>query len=386
MLDWRLAALALGNFVVGTGSLMLPGMLNEISADLQRPIASLGLLVAMSQLAGGLSAPFVAIATSRIDRRLVLVIALVLAAASHFVTALAVGMGLLLIARAVTGITGTALTPQIAGSAGLLVSPEQRGRALSTALLGYNFSSVLGVPVGVALAGMFGWRNSFLIIGALAVLTALLVHRAVPARLPLAPMDRSAWGEVARNPAIVAALAFNALQFMAQMTLFAYIAPVLLDSLGASPGQIALLLSWFGACGVASALVSTRFIDRVGTRYLTRQSAILMFSAMLLWPLAHGSFAGTMALFSLFAFGAFPLGGAQQSFLVGVNPRLATVSVAFNSSAALLGAALGALLGARLIATVGYSMLSWASAGILVAAFIALLVAQANAPARDGAA
>lgn len=375
-MDWRLAALALGNFVAGTGSLMLPGMLNEVSAELGRPAQDLGLLLATSQMAGGIAAPFVAFATSRIDRRTMLVATALIAALSHFAMVWASALAALILARAVTGITGSALTPQVAASAGLLVPPERRGSALAIGLLGYNMASVLGVPAGVALASAFGFRTSFLIMGVLSLVMALLMRQAVPANLPRSPLDLDAWRALASNRAIVMALGFYFLHFVAQFTWFAYIAPLLREAFGATAKEIALLLAWFGICGLCAALVSARFIDRVGSRYLSRQCVALMLAAMLLWPLSGDSFYGAAIVIMLFAVGSFPLGGAQQSFLVSANPRLATASVALNSSVSLLGAAMGALLGAQLIAWAGYPWLTWVSAGILVAAFGVLLLAQ----------
>jgi predicted MFS family arabinose efflux permease len=362
--------LALANFAVGTGSQMLPGMLIEIAADLGRPVSSLGLLVAIAQLAGGITAPFLAVITSRLDRRSVLLGALLLCCASHFLTAAAAaaGFSLLLAARAGAGVTGTAVTPQSAGIAALLAHAEHRGRAVGTAVLGYHAAAVFGVPLGVALAGAFGWRTSFVVVGATAAVCALLVYRTIPARLPIAPLHLGNWGSMLRNRAIALALVFNALQFAGQNTWFAYLAPLLHRSLDANPSQIALLLSWFGCCGVSGSVFAARFVDRIGAGRLLFVSISLMLAAMLLWPLALGSTVVTLVVMGMSAFGAFTLSSAQQAYLVGLDARFATLAVAFNVSAGFIGASAGALLGASLIRSPGYGSLNWTAAVLMAAA------------------
>ena len=78
-----------GNFIIGTGVLLPAGLLNEISADFSVSAATAGLLMLAGGVVVAVSAPLVAGLTSNIDRRQLLVMALVIYAAGHLAAGLA---------------------------------------------------------------------------------------------------------------------------------------------------------------------------------------------------------------------------------------------------------------------------------------------------------
>ena len=56
----RLWSLTLGNFAIGTGVMVVPGMLNELSADLGVPPARIGWLISAFAMTICISGPFLA--------------------------------------------------------------------------------------------------------------------------------------------------------------------------------------------------------------------------------------------------------------------------------------------------------------------------------------
>ena len=84
----RLWALAFGNFVIGTGTLIVPGMLPAVAEGLQIPLPLAGLLITAFAAAVCVGAPILAGATSRFDRRSLLVATLGLYFAGHLIAAL----------------------------------------------------------------------------------------------------------------------------------------------------------------------------------------------------------------------------------------------------------------------------------------------------------
>src|SRR5262245_64228665 len=83
---WSLFA---GNFIIGTGILLPAGMLNDLSVGLGVSPATAGILMVAGGIVIGLGAPFFATLTSGLDRRLLLVGALVYYAFGHALSALA---------------------------------------------------------------------------------------------------------------------------------------------------------------------------------------------------------------------------------------------------------------------------------------------------------
>ncbi|MCU0804203.1 MAG: MFS transporter [Burkholderiales bacterium] len=366
-MDPRLLALAVGNFVIATGMLVVPGMLNEMAADLGRPVTTVGQLTTAFAVAVALGAPLLAVTTTRIDRRALLVFALGLCAAAHVGAALAPGFAALVAARVAAGFAAALFTPQAAATVGLLVPPEKRGSAMAFVFLGFSVGNIAGLPIGTWVGAEFGWRATMLAVAAVAAAVMVWTRVALPARLAVAPLDRRAWGEIARHRALVATILVTVLSGTAQFVLFTYIAPAIMAT-GASATALGLLFMWFGVCGFVGNLVGARTIDRLGPPRVVLVSLAVMFAAFVLWPLTRTSLAATVVVIGLWGLGCFAANSAQQVRLVGLSLRLAPASVAFNSSAIYLGQALGAVLGALVIAAVGLEGLSYAGLAIFVAA------------------
>ncbi|MCU0896266.1 MAG: MFS transporter [Burkholderiales bacterium] len=366
-MDPRLLALAVGNFVIATGMLVVPGMLNEMAAELGEPVTTVGQLTTAFAVAVALGAPLLAITTTRIDRRALLVFALALCAAAHVGAALAPGFIALVAARVAAGVAAALFTPQAAATVGLLVPPEKRGGAMAFVFLGFSVGNIAGLPIGTWVGAQFGWRTTMLAVAAVAAVIMVWTRIALPAKLAVAPLDRRAWGEIARHRALVATILVTVLSGTAQFVLFTYIAPAVMAT-GATPTTLGLLFMWFGVCGFVGNLIGARTIDRLGPPRVVLVSLAVMFAAFVLWPLTRTSLATTVVAIGLWGLGCFAANSAQQVRLVGLSLRLAPASVAFNSSAIYLGQALGAVLGALVIAAVGLDGLSYAGLAIFVAA------------------
>ena len=366
-MDPRLLALAVGNFVIATGMLVVPGMLNEMAADLDRPVTTVGQLTTAFAMAVAIGAPLLAVTTTRIDRRTLLVFALGLCVAAHVSAALAPGFLTLVAARVAAGLAAALFTPQAAAAVGLLVPPEKRGGAMAFVFLGFSVGNIAGLPLGTWVGAQFGWRTTMAAVAALALVVMLWARFALPAKLAVTPLDRRAWGEIARHRALVATILVTVLSGAAQFVLFAYIAPAM-QAIGATPAVLGLSFMWFGVFGFVGNVIGARTIDRLGPPRVVLIALGLILAAFVLWPVAQASIAATFAVLALWGLGCFAANSAQQVRLVGLSLRLAPASVAFNSSAIYLGQALGAVFGALVISQVGLGGLSYAGLVVLIAA------------------
>ena len=366
-MDPRLLALAVGNFVIATGMLVVPGMLNEMAADLDRPVTTVGQLTTAFAMAVAIGAPLLAVTTTRIDRRTLLVFALGLCAAAHVSAALAPGFLTLVAARVAAGLAAALFTPQAAATVGLLVPPEKRGGAMAFVFLGFSVGNIAGLPLGTWVGAQFGWRTTMAAVAALALVVMLWARFALPAKLAVTPLDRRAWGEIARHRALVATILVTVLSGAAQFVLFAYIAPAM-QAIGATPAVLGLSFMWFGVFGFVGNVIGARTIDRLGPPRVVLIALGLILAAFVLWPMAQASIAATFAVLALWGLGCFAANSAQQVRLVGLSLRLAPASVAFNSSAIYLGQALGAVFGALVISQVGLGGLSYAGLAVMIAA------------------
>ncbi len=373
-----LYALSFGNLVVGTGTLIIAGIINDMAADLQTSVAAIGQLVTGYSLAVCLGAPVLAGLTSNFDRRRVLTGALVLFAAGHLLAAVAPGYYTVLALRIVTGFGAAIFTPQAAASAGLLVPSEQRGRAIALVFLGFSIATVVGIPLGTYLGAHFGWRWALATVGALALLCAALLRWLLPSGLHVQHIGAAEWHRVLSDARLLLVLAVTVVQGSAQFVLFTYIAKLFKDFVGATPAVISLLLMGFGIFGVIGNIIGGALMDRIGAARVALLSIAVMLAAFLLWPATRGALPVMALACALWGLGCFAVNSAQQARLVELAPPLAPVSIALNSSGIYFGQAFGAALGGIILLRGAAGMLSWIGAVIFVASIVLSLVAESR--------
>lgn len=366
-------ALLVGNFVIGTGVMVVPGTLNEISASLSVTVATAGQLITAAAAVMCIGAPLLAAAVAGWDRRQLLAITLLWYAAGHVLCALMPSFGALLPVRMLTVIAPAIFTPQAAACAGMLVPPEHRGRAVTFVFLGWSMASVLGLPIGALIGGHLGWRMAFMAIAALSVASATSIWLTLPSGIRPAALTAEAWLRVLRSPVLMGIVSVTALQGAGQFVLFSYFGPILKQSFGADATTLSVMWALFGICGLIGNMVVSRYIDRVGAGRMVLITTVLIASSLLVWPLAS-TLAWLAVVLVPWGLGCFATNSAQQARLVGLAPALAPGSVALNSSGIYTGQAVGAALGGWLLANDAGAWMSWAGLGLVLIA-ISLSVA-----------
>ena len=357
--------LLFGNFVIGTGVMVVPGTLNDISVSLNISVATAGQLIAAAAALMCLGAPLLASVVAGWDRRRLLALSLVWYAVFLALSAWMPSFGSLLIVRVLTVISPAIFTPQAAACVGLLVPPEQRGRAITFVFLGWSVASVVGMPLGAFIGGTLGWRSAFGVVALLSVVGAVWVWRAMPDGIKPPALSRAAWGEALRSPALMLCVAVTLLYSAGQFVLFSYFAPYFKSTLAATPLQLSLLFAWFGAFGLLGNILMSRHVDRMGAPRAVMWGVGAMALSLLLWPLGSNLVLVALVLIP-WALGCFASNSAQQARLVGIAPALASGSIALNTSAMYAGQALGAGSGGWLIAHDGMGSLHWfALAGLI---------------------
>ncbi len=363
-----------GNFVIGSGVMVVPGTLNEISTGLDVSVAAAGLLISTGAVLMCVGAPVCAALVAGWDRRRLLALSMAWYALLHAACAFAPDFGSLLLLRVLALVSPAIFTPQAAACMGLLVPPEQRGRAITFIFLGWSIASVLGMPIAAYVGGTLGWRSAFGAIAILGVVSAVWVWRAMPDGVRPPALSRAAWAETFRSRALMTCVLVTVLYAAGQFVQFSYFAPYFRQKLDLTPTALSLYFMWFGAFGLLGNMVMSRTIDRVGAARAVMVGIALMATSLLLFPL--GTSLALAALVSVpWALGCFSSNSAQQARLVALAPALAAASVALNSSAMYAGQAIGAATGGWLIARGGMDRLHWAGFAGLLAAMAASALA-----------
>jgi predicted MFS family arabinose efflux permease len=359
--------LLFGNFIIGSGVMVVAGALNDISDSLQVSVATAGQLISAGALLMCVSAPLLAAVVAGWDRRRLLALSMLWYAALHLACTAAPSFAALLPLRAITLLAPAVFTPQAAACVGLLVPAEDRGRAITFIFLGWALASVLGLPMGAYVGETLGWRAAFALIGLLSVISAAWVWWTMPNGIKPPALSAAAWRETLRSPGLMLCILVTVLYSAGQFTLFSYFAPYFKQTVGSTPGELGLILMWFGVFGLIGNVVMSRYVDRIGPSRAVMIGVAFMALSFLVWPLGTTlALAGIVAI--PWALGCFSSNSAQQARLVAIAPALASASIALNTSAMYAGQALGAASGGWMISRGAMSDLHWAGfAGLLLA-------------------
>jgi len=365
-------ALMGGNFAIACGVMAPSGSLNDVANSMSIAVAVAGQLSTVGAVVLAVGSPLLAAWVAGSDRRRLLVFWLLWFGLGHLLCALAPGFAALVVLRTLAILGAAVYTPQAGAAIGVMTPPSERSGAISFVFLGWALASVVGLPISAYVAETFGWRATFAMVGAMALLAALWVWAALPDGVRPAPMSAASWRTVLTHPLLMTVVGVTALAGAAQFTLYLYLAPYLRQVIGLSPAGMAALFLWFGLVGLAASMFVARRIDHIGPTRMVTLTFSLMACTYALWPLGTSGWLLGLVMVP-WALGGFGSQSSQHARLSQLAPAWAPALMALNSAAIYVGQAIGAALGGALLAASGYALLNWASLALVGAAIAASL-------------
>jgi predicted MFS family arabinose efflux permease len=368
--------LLLGNFVIGTGAMMIAGMLNQLSADLALPVPQVAQLLTAFALVCGLGAPLLAVTLATVGRRAVLVAALLIYAVCHALAMLTQSFALLLVLRAATAVGAAIFTPQAAATISLLTPADRRGKAIGLVFLGWGLASVVGLPLGSWLAATYHWQVAMGVVAVLSVAAAAAVWWAVPDGIYGQAVGLKAFRSLLSNRRIMTVVGVTVLSASGLFCMFAYLAPLMRDEIHASVQQIPWLFASYGLAGLLGSMAVTQIVDRKGAAVIVGVCLSLTAIMLLLWPLASIHIALAFVISFVWGLPGFAANGTQQTRLMAIAGAMAPVAVALNSSAMYIGQAIGTMVGGFYYSHAPHLFLPWLAAAFVLAALLLSRYAQ----------
>ncbi len=350
-------------------------------------VAAYGLAAALSGFAGGFF-------LDRIDRKRALVFVYAGFGLATLACALAPTHSALLTARLIAGAFGGISGSLVTAMIGDIIPPTRRGRAMSYVMSAFPLASVLGVPLGLTLAGWFDWHAPFyLLAGCSAFILALAlfalpnIRTAIKNHQPIRQMR-----EIVTSGIHLRAFAVTCFLVMAGGCIIPFLAPSFVINYGLAESDLPKLYAIGGIAAFFSAPIVGRLSDRLDRLHLL--AGITFFAAvvvLILTNLETASFpvaAALMASFMVTMSSRFAPAMAMVTDAVSARYRGGFMSVnsalqqAFSGLANLLaGVFITTAAGGRLV---GFPALGIASVGFfgLTLFFAARLKAAAPHVAR----
>ncbi|MBH5336369.1 MFS transporter [Streptomyces pactum] len=384
----RLLLLALGTFAVGTDTMVVAGILAQVSDDLGVSVSAAGQMVTVFALSYALLAPVLAALTASWPRRRLLLTALTVFTIGNALSALAPEYGVLLATRVLAAAGAALYTPAANAVATSIVPPERRGRALATVLGGMTVATALGVPLGTWI-GRTDWRLTMWLVVALGVAAfagLALLLRDLPATPAAAPGLRARVAPLTDRRVLGAAGTTFAF-FLAFNSVYIYLATAVRPATGGDGGRLSLILLATGVASVAGSWLGGRAVDRFGVRTVLLTGSAVAALAFTTLPWAARSMPGALAYAVVTPVAGWAVSVALPHRLASLDPAKAPLLISLNSSALYLGVAAGGGAGSLAIAVLGDRWFPLAATGLAAVAAVlaAVTTRSAGADRRTGA-
>lgn len=359
-------------------------------AQFARLIAVFGFAAAISGFAGG----FV---MDRFDRKRALLTLYAGFGLATLACALAPNYHWLLLARTAAGAFGGVAYSMVIAMIGDIIPPARRGRAMSWVSAAFPVAMVLGVPLGLVLAGRYSWHAPFYFVAALCVVNLAIASVALPhirtaihGHEPLRQMR-----EIVSHGIHLRAFAVTIALAMAGGTLIPFITPSLVANVGLSADRDLPLVYIVGGVATAistpiigwlcdrmdrlrlltimsaAAVVFTLWITRLGpTSVVVASTAMALFMVTMSGRFTPALTMVTNSVAARYRGGFMSVNSALQQATVGAANLLAAVFVSRDASGHLAG-----------LPWVGYVAVLFFVLTVLLAAELRAAAPHVSAPA-----
>ncbi|MEO2203644.1 MFS transporter [Paenibacillus pabuli] len=342
--------LAIAAFVVGTVELILGGILDLIAADLHLTLAKAGYLISIFSLVYAISAPILLNVTARFERKKVYMFTLLIFLISNLISAFSTNFYMLMAGRALGAATGSLIFVLSMTLAARIVEPQYKGRAVGIITMGGSASLILGVPLGIFVGNLGGWREVFIFIAILTALVmvaiGLVMQRVQP--VPVVSLKRqfaALW-----NPRMLAIHATTLLVLAGHLTLYAYFTPFLQETIGASSTMVTFIYMMFGIAAVAGGGLGGVLSDRLHPAKAIVIVLIPFIVSMAVIPFSvELPLIAFLILLSIWSALSWTVTPVQNSLIIKTSPEAAESLISTNSGIAHAGIALGTYVGGMVI-------------------------------------
>lgn len=340
-------SLAMGVFGLLTAEYLPASLLTPMASDLGVSEALAGQAVTVTAVVALFAGLLVPGLTRKWDRRVVLLVFSALMIASNLLVAMSSSLTVVLVMRILLGIALGGFWSMAAAVAMRLVSARFVPRALSIIFSGIAVGTVVSVPLGSYLGGLYGWRSAFVAAAAVGTLTLVFQLFTLPRMAARTTVQTASVLDLLRRPGIAMGMMGCVLAHTGQYALFTYIRPALESVSHIDVDGLSLMLLGFGVANFIGTLLAGWLMERSLRATLTIMPALVGIAALsMIWlPVQATGLTMLVALWGL-AFGGVPV--AWSNWVARAVPDQAETAggmvVASVQSSIAAGAALGGVV------------------------------------------
>lgn len=379
-------SLAMGVFGLLTAEYLPASLLTPIAKDLAVSEALAGQAVTVTAVVALFAGLLVPSLTRALDRRLVLLGFSVLMIVSNLLVALSSSLEFMLLMRVLLGIALGGFWSMAAAVAMRLVPAKSVPRALSIIFSGIAVGTVVSVPLGSYLGGLYGWRSTFFVAAAVGTLILIFQWFTLPSMAPRKLARSASVLELLRRPGIAIGMMGCVLAHTGQFALFTYIRPALESIAHIDVDGLSLMLLGFGIANFVGTLLAGWMMERSLRVTLILMPALVGVAAFgMIWlPVELPGLTILVVLWGL-AFGGVPV--AWSNWVTRAVPDQAETAGGMVVASVQSSIATGAALGGLVFGSSGVTgVFVTAGAVMMLAALVIALWVRVELPKQGAAA
>ena len=340
----RVVLLAVAAFIFNTTEFVPVGLLSDIAASFSMKTPEVGVMLTIYAWVVALMSLPLMLATRGMERRLLVTGMLIMFTLSAVRSLMAWNFWVLVASR--IGIAlAHAVFWSITASLAIRVAPAgKKNQALSMLATGTALAMVLGVPIGRIIGQYLGWRITFGMIGASALVLMLMLIKLLP-KLPSEHTGSlSSVPMLFKRPALVSMYLLVTLVVTAHYTAYSYIEPFM--QIIASQGEnfTTFLLLIFGSAGIVGSIIFSVLGNKFPSALLLSAIGLItLCMGLLLFAAVHPFAVSVLCI--IWGMGMMTIGLAMQVRVLSLAPDATDVAMSLFSGIYNIGIGAGALLG-----------------------------------------
>ncbi|WP_276914160.1 MFS transporter [Aneurinibacillus aneurinilyticus] len=365
--------LALGVFGIITTEMGIIGVLPQITQKFHISTSQAGYLVSIFALIVAISGPFLTLLASGINRKVILLTAVLMFAISNIVYAYTTKFEVMLAFRILPAIFHPVFFSIALVTAAQLVPPEKSSKAITKVFAGITVGFAFGVPLTSYLAEKNSLEAAFLFGAAVSMIAFI----GILAWLPSMPVkEKMSFGKqlgILRKPELWLTIIAVIFIFAAMFSVYSYFAEYLGQVAHMNGSWISIMLMAFGITMIVGNFLFGGFLHKSMTK--TVLIFPLLYAAVYLFTYYLGSYVFPMAVI-VFIWGAVHSGGliVSQALLMTEAKEAPEFGNSLFVSFSNVGITVGASIGGWFISYLGIHQLIWSGIMFTLLAFLLIII------------
>lgn len=254
-------------FIVGMVEMVVAGVMNLMSTDLNVSEAWIGQLVTIYAFTFAISGPILVKLTENYSPRYVLLWTIAAFVIGNLMIAISPNFIILIIGRILSSAAAALIVVKILAVTVALTRPENRGKMLGIVYTGFSGANVFGVPIGTLIGDWLGWRYTFGMIMLAGVLAGILLSIYLPKHITMQSESStsSMTQTIHSKKQIVKLLAITFIILTANSLAYIYINPLILSG-GHTIQFVSLALLLIGVAGMIGTAMGGYLTDRLSPK------------------------------------------------------------------------------------------------------------------------